>query len=212
MTKREAYEEWFLKPVVEYIQSNPQELIDFLTNAKDIHIVERYFDFDAVDKRLEDPTYLSVPVEINGNTALFNDVPDTVKEFVLKHLSKDITEIELPSRFFEDITFLEQFPNLRKLKINGYCKMSKEEIKFIKTRTNIKEIETTNGSLVPYDYSPEEGEIVLKSPSQVFISGDLINRAINNYILGDTIEAVVGDFDLDLSLIEKAYTYARKFS
>lgn len=210
MTVKEAYYEWFLKPVVEYIQSEPQELIDFLSNANDIHLVERFFDYDAVDKRIKDPTYLSIPVEIDGNKVLFNDVPDVVKEFVIKHLSKDITEIELPSRFFEDITFLEQFPNLRKLTINGHCKMSKEEINFIKTRTNIKEIATTNGALVPYDYLPEEGEILLKSPSQVFISGDLINRAINNHFRVDSVEAVVGDLELDLSLIEKAYSYAEK--
>ena len=74
MTIKEAYEEWFLKPVAEYIKSEPQELIDFLQGSKKIKIEERYFDYDAVDKRIADPNYLSVPVEIQSDKLILNDI------------------------------------------------------------------------------------------------------------------------------------------
>ena len=210
MTIKEAYEEWFLKPVAEYIKSEPQELIDFLQGSKKIKIEERYFDYDAVDKRIADPNYLSVPVEIQSDKLILNDITPEIKDVIVKHLSKDITELELSSKFLEDITFLKEFPNLKTLRILGLCKFSEEEIAFVKENTNITEIQSENGIIIPYDYFPKPGEIYLKQPSAVFISGNLTCRSINCRNTGRTVEGIVGDPTLDLSLLERAYSLTEK--
>lgn len=205
MTVKEAYEEWFIKPVQDYIKSSPQELIDYLEQHQQLHLSERFFDYSAVHKRLEDPTYLQTPVEMTEQGLIFNDINQDVIDFVINHLSKDITELELTNKFFEDISFLSQFPKLCKLRITGMCKFSDEEITFIKEHTNITEIETTNGTIVKNDYQPKEGEVLLTSPTPVFISGNLTNRAINNYFIGDSIEAKVSGKTIDFALLERAF-------
>ena len=86
MTVKEAYEEWFLKPVLEYVKKEPEELINYLQNNTVINIYERYFGYDAVHKRLEDPTYLNVPVEIDENRMLLNDITPEIKEVIVKHM------------------------------------------------------------------------------------------------------------------------------
>lgn len=210
MTVKEAYEEWFLKPVLEYVKKEPEELINYLQNNTVINIYERYFGYDAVHKRLEDPTYLNVPVEIDENRMLLNDITPEIKEVIVKYISKDVTELTLPNKFLEDITFLANFPKLKKLKIIGYCKFKEEEIAFIKEKTSIKEIDSQDGPIIDYNYKPKEGEIFLSKPSPVFISGDLINRAITKSTMQTSVEALVGDSELDLSLLEKAYMHAIK--
>lgn len=210
MTVKEAYEEWFIKPVTDYIKSSPQELIDYFKTHQKLVLSERFFDYSAVHKRIEDPTYLSVPVEITEEGLIFNDISPEVIDFVKNNLSKDITELELTYKFFEDITFLSNFPNLRKLRITGHCKFSEQEIAYIKEHTSITEIETTNGAIVKNDYELQPGEILLTSPTPVFISGNLTNRAINNYSVGSSVSAIVSGMTIDYDLLERAYNAAKK--
>ena len=210
MTVQENYEEWFLKPVLEYVKNEPEELINYLQNNTVINIYERYFGYDAVQKRIEDPTYLNIPVEINENQIILNDITPEIKEIIVKHISKDVTELTVPNKFLADISFLANFPKLKTLKIIGYCRFSQEEIDFVKEKTSIKLIESQGGPIIEYGYKPKEGEIFLTGPSPVFITGDLVNRANIGSTMKTCVEGVVGDSKLDLSLLEKAYQYSIK--
>ena len=205
MTINEAYVEWFEKPMREYIKTEPKEVIDYVQeNPDSLVIKERVIGIDEVKQRAQDPNYLKEHVTIEDGILVVNDFNDDVINFVKKYAPKSITQLEVPNTFFSDVTILESFPNLTTVVVNGYLKLSPEEIDFIKEKTNITEISSPSGAIVKYDYKPRPGEILLHHPSEVFISGNLTSRANKKSFPTSRVEAVIAGTDIDFNLLDKA--------
>lgn len=205
MTVNEAYVEWIEKPMREYIKTKPEKILDYLKEDPDTLVIkERTIGIDELKKRAQDPDYLKEQATIENGVLIINDLNDDVVEFIKEHTPKTKTKIEVPNTFFKDITVLESFPNLKTVIVNGYLKLSPEEIDYIKEKTNITEISSPSGSIVKYDYKPRPGEISLQQPSEVFISGNLISRANNKSFPTSRVEAVITGTDIDFNLLDKA--------
>lgn len=212
MTYNEAITEWFEKPMSEYIKSNPKELIEYLNNHRTkVAIADRNIGIEDVKKRISDPTYLRESfVSLTDDAITITTTNQDVIVFFVNNISKEVEELELPNYFLTDMTILSNFPNLKKLTIKGYCKASPEEIEYIKNNTQITEIISSNGCIVPYDYTPKKDEIYLTSPSPVLISGNLICRANSSSFLNNTVEGVISSDNIDFDLLKRAYESAIK--
>jgi len=204
MTVNEAYIEWFEKPMREYIKTNPQEFIDYLNaNPETLVIRERNIWIDEIKQKAKDPNYLKEHITIENGILTLNDLNDDVVNFIKNHAPQTITSLDVPNTLLKDVNILKSFPNLKKITIQGYLKLSDEEIEFIKTNTNITEIYTSAGSLVKYDYEPKPGEFYLKTPKEIFISRNLVNISNSHFSISENIEAKISTTDIDLKLLDR---------
>lgn len=206
MTVQEAYEQLFDIPMVEFIKTNPKELIDYLSSqTESLTITETTIEIDDLKRKIKEPDYLNDKRYIINSTSLeLQSISEEIVKFIIEHSSKDIKELSIPNSCLKDITFLSNFPNLEKLTIKGYCKLDEDEINFIKKNTSIKEIYTSSGAIVKYDVTPKKDEIYLSQPVEVFISGDLINKCTREPYSYSRIEGVVEGTEINFDLLEKA--------
>ena len=206
MTVQEAYEQLFDIPMVEFIKTNPKELIDYLSSqTESLTITETTIEIDDLKRKIKEPDYLNDKRYIINSTSLeLQSISEEIVKFIIEHANKDIKELSIPNSCLKDITFLSNFPNLEKLTIKGYCKLDEDEINFIKKNTSIKEIYTSSGAIVKYDVTPKKDEIYLSQPVEVFISGDLINKCTREPYSYSRIEGVVEGAEINFDLLEKA--------
>ena len=206
MTVQEAYEQLFDIPMVEFIKTKPQELIDYLSSqTESLTITETTIEIDDLKRKIKEPDYLNDKrYIINSSSLELQSISEEIVKFILEHASKDIKELSIPNSCLKDITFLSNFPNLEKLTIKGYCKLDEDEINIIKKNTSIKEIYTSRGAIVKYDVTPKKDEIYLSQPVEVFISGDLINKCTREPYSYSRIEGVVEGAEINFDLLEKA--------
>ena len=163
MTLQEAYVEFFEKPMVEYINTKPQEIIDYLSSQTEtLSITETTVGMEDIKRKAREPEYLNDKRFVIGENSIeFQSITGDVAKFILEHANKEIRHLSIPNTCLKDITFLSNFPNLEDLTIEGYCKLDENEIEFIKTKTNIKNIYTSSGAIVKYDYIPKDNEIYI---------------------------------------------------
>ena len=206
MTVQEAYEQLFDIPMVEFIKTNPKELIDYLSSqTESLTITETTIEIDDLKRKIKEPDYLNDKRYIINSTSLeLQSISEEIVKFIIEHANKDIKELSISNSCLKDITFLSNFPNLEKLTIKGYCKLDEDEINFIKKNTSIKEIYTSSGAIVKYDVTPKKDEIYLSQPVEVFISGDLINKCTREPYSYSRIEGVVEGAEINFDLLEKA--------
>ena len=206
MTVQEAYEQLFDLPMVEFIKTKPQELIDYLNSqTESLTITESNIEIEDLKRKIKEPDYLNDKrYIINSSSLELQSVSEEVVKFIIEHASKSLKEMSIPNSCLKDITFLSNFPNLEVLKITGYCKLNEDEIEFIKKQTNIKTILTSNGAIVKYDVTPKKDEIYLSQPAEVFISGDLVNKCTRTPYSYSRIEGVVEGTDINFDLLEQA--------
>ena len=206
MTVQEAYEQLFDIPMVEFIKTNPKELIDYLSSqTESLTITETTIEIDDLKRKIKEPDYLNDKRYIISSTSLeLQSISEEIVKFIIEHANKDIKELSIPNSCLKDITFLSNFPNIEKLTIKGYCKLDEDEINFIKKNTSIKEIYTSSGAIVKYDVTPKKDEIYLSQPVEVFISGDLINKCTREPYSYSRIEGVVEGTEINFELLEKA--------
>ena len=206
MTLQEAYVEFFEKPMVEYINTKPQEIIDYLSSqTESLSITETTVEIEDIKRKAREPEYLNDKRFVIGENSIeFQSITGDVAKFILEHANKEIGHLSIPNTCLKDITFLSNFPNLEDLTIDGYCKLDENEIEFIKTKTNIKNIYTSSGAIVKYDYIPKDNEIYISNPLEVFVSGDLVNKCTREPYSYASIETKVNGTNIDLDLLEQA--------
>lgn len=206
MTVQEAYEQLFNLPMVEFIKTKPQELIDYLNSQKEsLTITESNIEIEDLKRKIKEPEYLNDKrFVINSSSLELQSITEEVVKFIIEHASKSLKEISIPNSCLKDITFLSNFPNLETLTITGYCKLDANEIEFIKKQTNIKTILTSNGAIVKYDYIPKDDEIYLSKPKEVFISGNITNKCTRVPYSYSSIETKVAGTNINFDLLEQA--------
>ena len=206
MTLQEAYVEFFEKPMVEYINTKPQEIIDYLSSqTESLSITETTVGMEDIKRKAREPEYLNDKRFVIGENSIeFQSITGDVAKFIIEHANKNIRHLSIPNTCLKDITFLSNFPNLEDLTIDGYCKLDENEIEYIKTKTNIKNVYTSSGAIVKYDYIPKDNEIYISKPLEVFISGDLVNKCTREPYSYAAIETKVNGTNIDLDLLEKA--------
>ena len=206
MSVEEAYKVLFDQPMVEFIKTNPQELIDYISSQKEsLTITESNIEIEDLKRKIKEPEYLNDKRFVINETSLeLQAITEEVFKFIVEHANKEIKHISLPNSCFKDISFLSQFPNLETLTITGYCKLDEEEIDFIKKNTSIKEIYTSSGAIVKYDYIPKDDEIYLSKPKEVFISGNITNKCTRVPYSYSSIETKVAGTNINFDLLEQA--------
>lgn len=206
MSVEEAYKVLFDQPMEKYIKTNPQELIDYISSQKEsLTITESNIEIEDLKRKIKEPEYLNDKRFVINETSLeLQAIPEEVFKFIVEHANKEIKHLSLPNSCFKDISFLSQFPNLETLTITGYCKLDEEEIDFIKKNTSIKEIFTSSGAIVKYDYIPKDDEIYLSKPKEVFISGNITNKCTRVPYSYSSIETKVAGTNINFDLLEQA--------
>ena len=206
MSVEEAYKVLFDQPMVEFIKTNPQELIDYISSQKEsLTITESSIEIEDLKRKIKEPEYLNDKRFVINETSLeLQAITEEVFKFIVEHSNKEIKHLSLPNSCFKDISFLSQFPNLETLTITGYCKLDEEEIDFIKKNTSIKEIFTSSGAIVKYDYIPKDDEIYLSKPKEIFISGNITNKCTRVPYSYSSIEAKVAGTNINFDLLEQA--------
>mgnify|MGYP004591670311 FL=1 len=67
---------------------------------------------------------------------------DRFKEGLTSHISRNVSELSLPSTFLKDnFEFLKELPNLKSLNINNYGSLSLEELDFLSEQTSLENVE-----------------------------------------------------------------------
>ena len=206
MSIEEAYKVLFDQPMEKYIKTNPQELIDYISSQKEsLTITESNIEIEDLKRKVKEPEYLNDKRFVINETSLeLQAITEEVFKFIVEHANKEIKHLSLPNSCFKDISFLSQFPNLETLTITGYCKLDEYEIDFIKKNTSIKEIFTSSGAIVKYDYIPKDDEIYLSKPKEVFISGNITNKCTRVPYSYSSIETKVAGTNINFDLLEKA--------
>lgn len=206
MSVEEAYKVLFDQPMVEFIKTNPQELIDYISSQKEsLTITESSIEIEDLKRKIKEPEYLNDKRFVINETSLeLQAITEEVFKFIVEHSNKEIKHLSLPNSCFKDISFLSQFPNLETLTITGYCKLDEEEIDFIKKNTSIKEIFTSSGAIVKYDYIPKDDEIYLSKPKEIFISGNITNKCTRVPYSYSSIEAKIAGTNINFDLLEQA--------
>lgn len=206
MSIEEAYKVLFDQPMEKYIKTNPQELIDYISSQKEsLTITESNIEIEDLKRKVKEPEYLNDKRFVINETSLeLQAITEEVFKFIVEHSNKEIKHLSLPNSCFKDISFLSQFPNLETLTITGYCKLDEDEIDFIKKNTSIKEIFTSSGAIVKYDYIPKDDEIYLSKPKEVFISGNITNKCTRVPYSYSSIETKVADTNINFDLLEQA--------
>ena len=206
MSVEEAYKVLFDQPMEKYIKTNPQELIDYISSQKEsLTITESNIEIEDLKRKIKEPEYLNDKRFVINETSLeLQAIPEEVFKFIVEHANKEIKHLSLPNSCFKDISFLSQFPNLETLTITGYCKLDEDEIDFIKKNTSIKEIFTSSGAIVKYDYIPKDDEIFLAKPKEVFISGNITNTCTRVPYSYSSIETKVAGTNINFDLLEQA--------
>lgn len=206
MSVEEAYKVLFDQPMEKYIKTNPQELIDYISSQKEsLTITESNIEIEDLKRKIKEPEYLNDKRFVINETSLeLQAIPEEVFKFIVEHSNKEIKHLSLPNSCFKDISFLSQFPNLETLTITGYCKLDEDEIDFIKKNTSIKEIYTSSGAIVKYDYIPKDDEIYLSKPKEVFISGNITNKCTRVPYSYSSIETKVAGTNINFDLLEQA--------
>lgn len=206
MSVEEAYKVLFDQPMEKYIKTNPQELIDYISSQKEsLTITESNIEIEDLKRKIKEPEYLNDKRFVINETSLeLQAITEEVFKFIVEHSNKEIKHLSLPNSCFKDISFLSQFPNLETLTITGYCKLDEDEIDFIKKNTSIKEIFTSSGAIVKYDYIPKDDEIYLSKPKEVFISGNITNKCTRVPYSYSSIEAKIAGTNINFDLLEQA--------
>ena len=206
MSIEEAYKVLFDQPMEKYIKTNPQELIDYISSQKEsLTITESNIEIEDLKRKVKEPEYLNDKRFVINETSLeLQAITEEVFKFIVEHANKEIKHLSLPNSCFKDISFLSQFPNLETLTITGYCKLDEYEIDFIKKNTSIKEIFTSSGAIVKYDYIPKDDEIYLSKPKEVFISGNITNTCTRVPYSYSSIETKVAGTNINFDLLEQA--------
>ena len=206
MSIEEAYKVLFDQPMEKYIKTNPQELIDYISSQKEsLTITESNIEIEDLKRKVKEPEYLNDKRFVINETSLeLQAITEEVFKFIVEHANKEIKHLSLPNSCFKDISFLSQFPNLETLTITGYCKLDEDEIDFIKKNTSIKEIFTSSGAIVKYDYIPKDDEIYLSKPKEVFISGNITNTCTRVPYSYSSIETKVAGTNINFDLLEQA--------
>ena len=206
MSIEEAYKVLFDQPMEKYIKTNPQELIDYISSQKEsLTITESNIEIEDLKRKIKEPEYLNDKRFVINETSLeLQTITEEVFKFIVEHANKGIKHLSLPNSCFKDISFLSQFPNLETLTITGYCKLDEDEIEFIKKNTSIKEIYTSSGAIVKYNYIPKDDEIYLSKPKEVFISGNITNKCTRVPYSYSSIETKVAGTNINFDLLEQA--------
>lgn len=206
MSIEETYKVLFDQPMEKYIKTNPQELIDYISSQKEsLTITESNIEIEDLKRKIKEPEYLNDKRFVINETSLeLQTITEEVFKFIVEHANKGIKHLSLPNSCFKDISFLSQFPNLETLTITGYCKLDEDEIEFIKKNTSIKEIYTSSGAIVKYNYIPKDDEIYLSKPKEVFISGNITNTCTRVPYSYSSIEAKVAGTNINFDLLEQA--------
>ena len=206
MSIEETYKVLFDQPMEKYIKTNPQELIDYISSQKEsLTIIESNIEIEDLKRKIKEPEYLNDKRFVINETSLeLQTITEEVFKFIVEHANKEIKHLSLPNSCFKDISFLSQFPNLETLTITGYCKLDEDEIDFIKKNTSIKEIFTSSGAIVKYDYIPKDDEIYLSKPKEVFISGNITNTCTRVPYSYSSIETKVAGTNINFDLLEQA--------
>ena len=202
MSIEETYKVLFDQPMEKYIKTNPQELIDYISSQKEsLTITESNIEIEDLKRKIKEPEYLNDKRFVINETSLeLQAITEEVFKFIVEHANKGIKHLSLPNSCFKDISFLSQFPNLETLTITGYCKLDEDEIEFIKKNTSIKEIYTSSGAIVKYNYIPKDDEIYLSKPKEVFISGNITNKCTRVPYSYSSIEAKVAGTNINFDL------------
>ena len=206
MSIEETYKVLFDQPMEKYIKTNPQELIDYISSQKEsLTITESNIEIEDLKRKIKEPEYLNDKrFVINSSSLELQAITEEVFKFIVEHANKEIKHLSLPNSCFKDISFLSQFPNLETLTITGYCKLDEDEIEFIKKNTSIKEIYTSSGAIVKYNYIPKDDEIYLSKPKEVFISGNITNTCTRVPYSYSSIETKVAGTNINFDLLEQA--------
>lgn len=206
MSIEETYRVLFDQPMEKYIKTNPQELIDYISSQKEsLTITESNIEIEDLKRKIKEPEYLNDKRFVINETSLeLQTITEEVFKFIVEHANKGIKHLSLPNSCFKDISFLSQFPNLETLTITGYCKLDEDEIEFIKKNTSIKEIYTSSGAIVKYNYIPKDDEIYLSKPKEVFISGNITNKCTRVPYSYSSIETKVAGTNINFDLLEQA--------
>ena len=95
MTLQEAYVEFFEKPMVEYIKTKPQEIIDYLSSqTESLSITETTVGMEDIQRKAREPEYLNDKRFVIGENSIeFQSITGDVAKFILEHANKNIKHL-----------------------------------------------------------------------------------------------------------------------
>lgn len=118
------------------------EIIEALNKQKNKAIIDtRGITQADVKAKIENPNYLEDEYlnYIEGGIKILYATPK-VAEMIKKHIPRTIKELTIPIEFMQDLTFLQQFPQLETIHISNYSTISHDEIEFIEQNTSVRNI------------------------------------------------------------------------
>lgn len=140
MTLEEIVQKLFGEPQEKKIHLYESEIAEHLTKQTDkVTIDVREVELEDPKKKMDDPTYLDDELlkYTESGISILHTTPNTT-EMLRKYIPRTVKELTIPSTFLEDLSFLQEFPNLETLNISDYSTFSQEEIDYIVNKTKVK--------------------------------------------------------------------------
>lgn len=125
------------------VYENLSKIIEILSSQRDsVSLYVHEVDILDIPKKRNNPTYLDDELLRFTETGIsILDITPEITELLRPYIPRNVKELMLPSTFFKDITFLDEFPNVESLIIPDYASFTQEEMDYIVNNTNIKTIE-----------------------------------------------------------------------
>lgn len=140
MTREEMVQRLFGEPQEKKISLYTSEIEEHLSKQTDkVTINVREVELEDPLKKTQDPTYLDDELLKFTETgiSILHATPNAT-EIIRKYIPRTVKELTIPSTFLEDLSFLQEFPNLETLNISDYSTFEPEEIEYIANNTKIK--------------------------------------------------------------------------
>ena len=140
MSLEEAIYKLFGIPQEKVISENINIIEEKIANQTDEVTIEvREVDITDPKKKIIDPTYLNDEyLHITNNGIKILHTTQKVVDLLKDKIPRNIKSLTIPSEFLSDLTFLKEFPNLKKLTISDYSSFTPEQIDYIEKNTPIK--------------------------------------------------------------------------
>ena len=118
------------------------EIEEHLTKQTDKVTIEvREVEWEDPSLKIQNPHYLDDELLNFTETGIrILHVTPQVTKTLKQYLPRTVKELTIPSTFLEDLSFLQEFPNLETLNISDYSTLPKEVIEYIEKNTSIRNV------------------------------------------------------------------------
>lgn len=135
---------------------------------------------------------------------------DEMITFIKDNLPRDLKELNLPSDFFEDLEFLKQFPNLKKIKVTDYARLSLEQIRTISETSPVEEIELSTYSLLDSEAAKQDGVIYIRGARQIAsVNGIIVKRYPEEQISKEKVDISISMANIKKDAIKAKELYEK---